>query len=430
MGHTMAIAAELRPFAPGFARTGPVLVAVGGSDAPAVVRAAHAIAPYSPAGVLAIAVLEPLSVYVFGGEPGLIPAGFELEREASRLGQLRQFVRDAAGGDPGWQTRVLYGDPPNTIAQMARECRAPLIVMGIGRHRPLDRILGVETAPRAARHAPCPVLAVHDGLTIPAHVVVVATDFSATSARAAEAVLPLLADGAELHLVHVWQPMYLLDNVLAPIDETYRASLPERFRRFEYALAMPEHVTLIHHVEEGNTPQRVLAYAESKHADLIVAGRHGRHMLGSLLVGRTTTALMRGARRSVLVSPEPAFADLDRLHLLLTGTSESSDATTWATQLAAFTQRNRGRRTVVEIDDPTLGAQVLERGYMLIGAAYDPRDRRVELMLGEKDPALRRVTRSMSAVDTITVAADSRGRDIGLRIRHDGGQTLLTFLTA
>lgn len=429
MGQTTAIAPALRPFTPGTTRTGPMLVAVGGSDAAAVVKVAHALTPISPAGVLAIAVLEPLSVYVFGGEPGLIPTGFEVDREASRLAQLRQLVRETTGGDPGWQTRVLYGDPPNAIAQMARECHAPLIVMGIGRHRPLDRILGVETAPRAMRHASCPVLAVHDGLNIPAHVAVVATDFSATSARAAEAALPLLADGAELHLVHAWQPMHLVDTVLAPIDETYRVSLPERFRRFEQAIHVPEHVTVIHRAEEGHPVQRILAYAAAMHADLIVAGRHGRHMLGSLLVGRTTTALLRGARTSVLVSPEPAFADMDRLHLLLTGTSESTDAKTWATQLSAFTHRNRGRRTIVEIDDPTLGAQVLERGYMLIGAAYDPRDRRVELMLGERDPASRRVTRSLSDVDAVAVAADTRGRDIGLRIRHDSGQTLLTFLT-
>ncbi len=429
MAQSTVPATELRPFTPGSTRTGPMLVAVGGSDAAAVVKAAHALAPHSSAGVLAIAVLEPLSVFTFGGEPGLIPDGFELEREASRLAQLRQLLTDATGGDPGWQTRVLYGDPPNTIAQMARDAHAPLVVMGIGRHRPLDRILGVETTPRTIRHSPCPVLAVHDGLAIPFGAVVVATDFSPTSARATEVVLPLLARGAKVHLVHVWQPMRLMDGVLAPIDEQYRKGLPERFRRFEQALGVPEYVSVIYHAEEGEPVRRILAYAEATRPDVIVAGRHGRHMLGSLLVGRTTTALLRGARTSVLVAPEPAFADVDRLQLLLTGTSESRDARTWASQLLTFTRRNRGRRTVVEIDDPALGAQVLERGYMLLGAAYDPRDRRVELMLGEKDPASRRVTRSLSDVDAVAVAADARGRDVGLRIRHDAGQTLLTFLT-
>jgi hypothetical protein len=146
-----------------------------------------------------------------------------------------------------------------------------------------------------------------------------------------------------------------------------------------------------------------------------------------MLAGSVTSALLRGAQRSVLVTPEPSFADVDRLSRLLTGMSESSDPAEWPEQLDAFTRRNRGRATVVEEDDRHLGAHLLERGYRLLGAAYDPHDREVELMLGGSRPDEAYVTRHIGDVDFLTVATDPSGKDMGLSVQHGRGQTLLTF---
>lgn len=107
-------------------------------------------------------------------------------------------------------------------------------------------------------------------------------------------------------------------------------------------------------------------------------------------------------------------------------TLKTLDRIVWMAELDAFTRRNIGRRGVLEVDDPEIGAQAQETDYPLIGATYDPHDRRVELMFGELGDASRHLTRSIGGVTSIDVLKDDRGRDITLRVAHGAGQTLWT----
>ena len=428
MSRNAAIDAGRRPYSAGRTHTGPIVVAVGGSDAESALRAGQRIARQLDASVLAISALEPLPLFTGGPDSAVAPPSLEAERKAARLDEMKQQLSDVVGVDPAWRTQVVHGDPASTITQVAREHDAPLIVMGIGRHRPIDRIVNAETTLRAVRRASCPVLAVAPGDDAPPREVVVATDFSAASAQAAQAVLPLLAPGATLHLLHVWEPSGAADPGLREIEEASLRSLPQRFARFEVLLAVPEGVTMKRETRSGKPAEQILAFADECRADLIVAGRHGLGLLERLLVGRVTASLLRGASCSVLITPEPSFADVDRLQRLLSGTSESRKADEWVVQLDEFTRRNRGRRTTLEVDDPDLGAQAQESGYRLLGATYDPRDRRVELMLGGPGGVTQHLTREIPNVESVAIAADARGSDLGLRIRHGKGQTLLTLM--
>ena len=99
----------------------------------------------------------------------------------------------------------------------------------------------------------------------------------------------------------------------------------------------------------------------------------------------------------------------------------------WGTQLDEFSRRNVGRRGVLEVDDPEIGAQAQENDYPLLGATFDPHDQRVELMFGQLGDVNRRLSRGIGGVNSIDVLRDDRGRDIALRIAHGVGQTLLTF---
>jgi hypothetical protein len=82
----------------------------------------------------------------------------------------------------------------------------------------------------------------------------------------------------------------------------------------------------------------------------------------------------------------------------------------------------------VEIDDPGLGAQAVTRGFALLGAAWDPHDGRVDLMLGDPGDRRRHLTRSVGDVRSIGVLSGPDGRDVALRIEHGRGQTIVTFL--
>jgi hypothetical protein len=99
----------------------------------------------------------------------------------------------------------------------------------------------------------------------------------------------------------------------------------------------------------------------------------------------------------------------------------------WGQELEAFTQRNAGRRTVLEVDSPELGAQIEEQNYPLRGIAWDPRDARVSIMLGDQRGTEHHITRGIAAPDAIELLAEA-GRDRALRIAHANGQTLLRLL--
>lgn len=106
------------------------------------------------------------------------------------------------------------------------------------------------------------------------------------------------------------------------------------------------------------------------------------------------------------------------------------DASEWGTALKEFTGRNAGRHVRLELDDPALGAQTQERDDTLLGVAYDPRDARVEIMLGDIEGGSRHHVRSIGGVVSVDLLTGSGGRDLVLRIAHGHGrvQTLLTML--
>jgi hypothetical protein len=101
--------------------------------------------------------------------------------------------------------------------------------------------------------------------------------------------------------------------------------------------------------------------------------------------------------------------------------------TEWAAWLQAFSDRNASRRTVMEVDDPDLGAQPEETEYPLRGVSYDRRDDRIEIMLGELECTDRHLTHSITAPDAVDVLAGRDGRDAALRVRSGYTQTLLRF---
>lgn len=104
---------------------------------------------------------------------------------------------------------------------------------------------------------------------------------------------------------------------------------------------------------------------------------------------------------------------------------DAQTSTGWAALLREFTRRNAGRPTRLEIDDPELGAQWQEADLPLQGVAHDPRDAKVEVIVGA--PGGPRLTHSVAGVTGIDVEA-ADGRDRTLRLAHGAGQTLLRLI--
>ena len=296
---------------------GPLVAAVGGILPNSVIRAVRRLEPHTEGGVLLVAVAEPPTSTLIGSEPIAIPEDFFDSERRELDADLRARLRKFDGCVATWVPHIVFGFPAPALTDYALEANASLLVMGLGRHRTLDRAFGSETTLQAIRLARCPVLAVHPDLDSPFRDVVVATDFSVPSAFAARAALPLLAGVATVHLVHVWQPSTTTEPRAVASDERYLQSLPGRFRRFLAALKVRGDVTVKSIVREGKTAECVIEYARAHHADLVVAGRRGLSMLHRVLVGSQTTALLRGAPCSLLVVPEPPAPIRERLRLLL-----------------------------------------------------------------------------------------------------------------
>ena len=282
----------------------PMVVAVIDAEAPAVLATAHALLGDAHREVIVLSVAWPFTTRITIGESTVFPTEYKegLVDELSEV--LRREIAAVAPGDTRWHARVELGEPEHVITRVARDAQASLIVLGIGRHHVSDRLLGTETALRVIQHAHCPVLAVASGLHARPRTVVVATDFSADCMRAVTSALPLLAPDTSLYFVHVWEPDYGDSERAKQRDEEYRAGLPERFAHMIAWLQLPPEITVHCEVREGRPAGRVLDFAASHGAELVVAGRHGLGKLGRLLIGSVTSVLVRGSHCSLLIAPE------------------------------------------------------------------------------------------------------------------------------
>lgn len=407
---------------------GALLVAAKGEgDAPAL-RIARLLASRTGTPIDVLSVLQPEVGYLIPADLFPLPPEYERDRGTVRLRSLEGEMGEVLGEERLWPAELLFGDPPRVIADVARTRHAKLIIMGIGRHDPASRLLAGETTLRTIRHADRPVLAVAgEGARLPG-TAVAAVDFSPSSVHAVELALALLAPPATLHLVHVWPHIETLHPLLRQRLLDYEHMLPERFARLRQLLQVPPGITVEETATTGTTVEELLAFARAMHADLLIGGRQSHRPLERLVMGSVTTALLRGSNCSVLVAPEPGVRDLDRIERAMTGLSEGRTPERWTAQLEAFTKRNAGRRTVLELDDPAMGVQSQETGYLLRGASYDRRDGRVQLMLGAPDGTAH-LTRAIDDVSSVSVL--SRGgetMDDVLRISYGKGQLLLTFL--
>jgi nucleotide-binding universal stress UspA family protein len=405
-------------------RVSPVIVATDGREQSDAALVAGRLFAEENDALRVVSVLAPMPV-VAPETAVPIPPDLEASRRADLKRGVQIQMARAWGSDEIEDVEVYDGDPATTVARLAHESNASMIVAGLGRHRVIDRLFGNETALRLIRVSAVPVLAVTNGLTHAPRRIVVAIDYSETSLRAARLALEVAASSATIYLAHV-----------APRDSTlydwngwgssYKQDAGEALQKIREQLRVPPGMILQRVVLQGDPATELLAFATSVNADLIATGSHGHGFVTRMLIGSVTTRILRCATCSVLTVPHSAAMTQARTTVeppVIT----ALDQPQWSHSLNDFTRRNIGRRGVLEVDDPEIGAQAQEHDYPLLGATYDQHDGRVELMFGELGDIDRHLTRGIGDVARIDILTDDRGRDIALRIAHGAGQTLLTF---
>jgi nucleotide-binding universal stress UspA family protein len=167
----------------------------------------------------------------------------------------------------------------------------------------MDRIVEGETTLQVMRLSPVPVLAVSTGCDN-FHGVVVATDFSAASDRAAKVALELLGKSGTLYAVHVEPPVELLPGGFALVgDARYPGDVVVWFRRFIESLKPPPGIIVETTVLNGKPVPAILEFADRVGASMIAAGSHSFTRVERFLLGSVSTGLVRNAKCPVLVAP-------------------------------------------------------------------------------------------------------------------------------
>jgi nucleotide-binding universal stress UspA family protein len=362
-------------------------------------------------------VLAPDNMYL--GEPEL------LRRRTIVRQAVEQQVARVLGPETIVSVTVMDGNAAYAISRVAIERRVACIVIGLGRHFIAHRLFGNEVAVQLARIARVPMLAVPgDARTAPRHAVV-AVDFSDLSTRAAQAALDAVADGGCVDLVHV-APLVVEGAFTIAPQEPYQRWAEGQLAALARQLVVPMGITLKTVLLHGTPASEVLNYVARAGADLISTGTHGQGFIARAFLGSVTTKLLRGATCSLLTVPrDPLPAPVRLQHEADAGTPSPL---AWGSLLAAFTLRNAGRRTILEVDDLEIGVQSQEYNYPFLGASFSERDGRVDLMLGDQFAGGRHLARTMGSVVAVDVLTDAADHDVALRIQHGASQTLLTFV--
>lgn len=280
-------------------------VVVGADGSPESIAALNSASPIGKARhcpVHVVSVIPPFPSYHL--DPGV---------DASRenVEQLRVQLRDSAiadllkAADAGteWSREIVLGRPARMITTAAEKRGASLIVIGRRRHGLMDRILGGETTLQVMRLSSVPVLAVPAEMEA-ARTVVVATDFSPSSVRAARAALDIMGQSGTLYLVFVEPPVPLYpEGFTMPDDARFPGDVVVWFRRMIEDLKAPPDVILEPVVLNGKPVPAVMEFAERVGADMIAAGTHGHNRMERFLLGSVSTGLVRNADCAVLVAP-------------------------------------------------------------------------------------------------------------------------------
>lgn len=284
-----------------------LLLASDGSAAmDATIGMARLIAARDAAKVRVVTAVEPMPFVTPEGNLPMVP-----EIEKGRRDALAKHVREqltrCAPESAGWTVEQLDGRPDMTIAGMARDVGADLIVLGLGEHGVIDRWFGGETALRVLRLATAPVLAVAPSATALPRRVVAAMDFSETSERALAAAMPLFGEGTKLTMAHV-VPRDISMGVWPAWDDAYENAVRASFEELRKRIQIPSWVTAEDVILYGDPAQELLGQAERTQADLIVTGTHGHNIVVRTMLGRVSTKLIRGARCTVFALPPESRA--------------------------------------------------------------------------------------------------------------------------
>lgn len=204
----------------------------------------------------------------------------------------------------------LTSSPDAVAAYVCRTAvhhAADLIVLD-RMHDMNETTLACTTRMSIIRHAPTAVLALGAGARETAHDVLLATDFSRASIKAAREALRV-AMPRRVHLAHVATTRPALTFGVSGNASANDAATAMLFGAMVPTLAIAPNVQVNCVTLTGHPVAALLEFGERVHADLIGVGRHGRHGGPNTELGPIAAEVTRRAACSVFVPAGGERAD-------------------------------------------------------------------------------------------------------------------------
>jgi nucleotide-binding universal stress UspA family protein len=205
----------------------------------------------------------------------------------------------------GAELTVGSGVPASLIVKAADEVGADLILLGAQHRSAFARLLAGSTAERVIRLARCPVLTTTALMREPLQRVLAAIDLSPQSNPVLETAATLAAlDGAKLRVLYVSEPLDAMMRSLALFDDkVMHRGARSQLERFVNGLAQRAGLAVESEIRDGRAGQEILKEAEVWDADITAIGTHGFGFFERLLLGSTTTDVLRLGRRPTIIVP-------------------------------------------------------------------------------------------------------------------------------
>ena len=225
--------------------------------------------------------------------------------------RLQKLIEESQIGDLDVAAETLIGEPYIAITHAVQQEGFDLVVAGSLGQSAWERLFIGSTAKRLIRKCPASVWLVANGQAAPPRHVLMATDFSETSRKAAmQGYWIAKQANAELHLLHVVDSFEVPEELLPTIAEfeAFRRELEHeaRGRLREFVASMDADARSIHqHVACGPAWHEIDLVARNLKIDLLVMGTVGRGGIPGLLLGNTAEKVLDTCNRSIVtVKPD------------------------------------------------------------------------------------------------------------------------------
>ena len=246
--------------------------------------------------------------------PATVPAEFshlgviiEEKRLAAEARKgLQRFARETIPSELRAGTHLLGGGVPASIVQLAAKLNTDLIVTATHGHSGWKHFWIGSVAERVVRHAPCPVLTVHEdeGKGLSFGRILVPIDFSRHSQKAIEYATAFAKYGhGKITLLHVIEPPSYPEYGYARIPVKERRMKQEAERKLAVLCASISKagISCESRVRSGPAYDEIRLHADKSKTSLIVLGSHGRSGLARAIFGSTAERVVRHAATPVLV---------------------------------------------------------------------------------------------------------------------------------